>query len=129
MRASAWTAAITLAWILLPGGVRVAHAQSNEPAADDKAGKEIHALRINGRFDSIRVDGRLDDEAWMQAQAIDDLVQEDPDNMKAPTERTTVRVAYDDRFIYVGMEMLMQDASQVPDRLARRRSAPPGGQI
>ena len=127
MRASTWTAA-TLVWILLTGGARLSYAQINstdsEPAAQDKVGKEIHALRV-GPGSSIRLDGRIDDEPWQRTQVISDLQQEDPDNMAAPTETTTVRVAYDDRYIYVAMEMLMRDPSQVRDGLARRGNAPP----
>src|ERR1041385_3949139 len=126
MRASAWTVA-TLAWILLAGGARPLSAQTiateQEPAAEAKAGKEIHALRI-GSSTTIRLDGRIDDEPWRRAQIISDLQQDEPDNMAAPTEATTVRVAYDDRYIYIAMEMLMRDPSQVRDGLARRGGAP-----
>src|ERR1044071_6256934 len=83
----------------------------SEPAAQDKVGKEIHALRV-GPGSSIWLDGRIDDEPWQRTQVISDLQQEDPDNMAAPTETTTVRVAYDDRYIYVAMEMLMRAPSQ-----------------
>ena len=131
MRVSAWTAA-TLAGILLTAGVCLSSAQTissgDEPAAADKAGKEIHALRITSGT-SIRLDGRIDDEAWQRAQIISDFQQDDPDNMAAPTETTTVRVAYDDRYIYIAMEMLMHDPSQVRDGLARRGSAPPSDKV
>src|SRR5207244_6964355 len=76
-----------------------AAAGATEPAFADKQGKELHALRLAGS--SPKIDGRLDDEAWKLAQTIEDFVQVDPDNMTAPTERTTVQVAYDDRYIYV----------------------------
>src|SRR5690349_13872584 len=104
MRVSVWTAA-TLAWSLLVGGACPAAAQaiatasiaSGEPAAQEKIGKELHALRI-GPTNSIRIDGRIDDEPWTRAQTIADFIQEDPDNMAAPTEQTRARVAYDDRY-------------------------------
>src|SRR5882672_11017739 len=124
MRASAWTAA-TLAWMWLMAAPCLAGqvAAASEPAAQEKAGKELHALRITGT--PPRIDGRLDDEAWTKAAAISDLVQEDPDNMVAPTERTIVRVTYDDRYLYVAVEMFMKDPSRVRDGLGRRGSAPP----
>ena len=138
MRLSAWAAA-TLAWIFLAGGACLAQAQSapaegqqraeSEPAAADKVGKEVHALRVSPNTVSIRVDGRVDDEAWMRAQVISDLTQEDPDNMLPPTEATTVRVAYDDRYLYVAVQMLMRDVSQLRDGLGRRGSAPPSDRV
>jgi hypothetical protein len=130
MRVSAWTA-VTLAWTLLVGGACLAAAQisSDEPAAQDKAGKELHALRVTNGATAIRLDGRIDDEAWRRAQVLTDFQQEEPDNMMPPTEATTVRVAYDDRYIYVAVEMAMRDPSEVRDGLARRGSAPPSDKI
>ena len=46
--------------------------------------------------------------AGRRAQAIDDMVQNDPDNMQPPTERTVVKVLYDDRSVYVGVINYMQ---------------------
>jgi hypothetical protein len=136
MRVSTWAAA-TLVWILLASGACLAQlfaqttAQSAEPepAAADKAGKELHALRIPANSVSLRVDGRIDDEAWMRAQVISDLTQEDPDNMMPPTESTTVRVAYDDRYLYVAVQMAMHDASELRDGLGRRGSAPASDRV
>jgi len=136
MRVSAWPA-VTLVWILLAGGACLANvfAQTSgqrveaEPAAADKVGKELHALRISANPTSLRVDGRVDDEVWMRAQVIADLTQEDPDNMMPPTESTTVRVAYDDRYLYVAVQMAMHDESELRDGLGRRGSAPPSDRV
>ena len=131
MRAPGWTVA-TLAWILLMGGARPASASAqtlrrdrsaqpptttesittaSEPAANDKVGKELHANRIMGA--PPRIDGRVDDEAWMAAETITDFVQEDPDNMAAPSERMAIRVAYDDRYLYVAVEMTFRGLSDI----------------
>jgi hypothetical protein len=134
MRVSTWTAA-TLVWILLASGacltrlIAQTSAQSAEPAAADKAGKELHALRISANPTAIRVDGRIDDEGWMRAPVISDLTQEDPDNMMAPTESTTVRVAYDDRYVYVAVQMAMHDVAELRDGFGRRGSAPPSDRV
>ena len=87
---------LTSALVCLLVGMAVAHAlgqspaSSAEPAVPEKSGKELHAFRIQGA--PPRIDGRLDDEVWNNAQAIEDLVQEDPDNMMPPTERTVVQI-------------------------------------
>ena len=145
MRVSTWTAA-TLVWILLVGGacfadlpvegspqVQSVQAQGqraeSEPAAADKTGKELHAVRVSPNTTSIRIDGRVDDEAWMRAQVVSDLTQEDPDNMMPPTESTMVRVAYDDRYLYVSVQMAMRDVSELRDGLGRRGSAPPSDRV
>src|SRR5436190_13355584 len=118
MRASTWTAA-TLVWILTAGAACLGFAQStqtiagDEPAARDKVGKEFHALRLGATAAPIRIDGRMDDEVWMRAEAISEFTQEEPDNMMPATEATTVRVAYDDRYLYVAVQMMMRDASEL----------------
>jgi hypothetical protein len=129
MRVSAWTAA-TLVWILVASGACLAAQtiQNSEPAAQDKAGKELHALRV-AASSPVRIDGRIDDEAWMRADVISDFQQEEPDNLMAPTEQTRVRVAYDDRYLYVGLEMSMRDIADLRDGLGRRGSAPPSDRV
>src|SRR3954468_13276777 len=104
MRVSNRSAA-TLVWILLAGGACLAQSPSTEPAAQDKDGKEVHALRLGVTSAPMRIDGRFDEEAWMRADEISDFVQEEPDNMMAPTELTSVRIAYDDRYLYVAVRM------------------------
>ncbi len=89
-----------------------------EPDVPEKEGKELRAFRIESSPPTI--DGRLDDAVWMTAMSIDDLVQENPDNMQAPTERTTVQVAYDDEHLYVAVRLYMEDASLISTVLGRR---------
>jgi Domain of unknown function (DUF5916)/Carbohydrate family 9 binding domain-like len=47
------------------------------------------------------IDGRLDDAAWQAAQPIGTFVQREPVEGAAPSERTEVRVVWDDAAIYV----------------------------
>jgi hypothetical protein len=93
-----------------------------EPAIPEKAGKELVAYYAGDT--PPRIDGDLDDEIWQRAQAIDDMVQNDPDNMRPPTERTLVRVAYDDRSVYVAVMNFMKDGAQVTTALGRRDTFP-----
>jgi len=132
MRASAWSVA-SLVWLLLAGLVCPAWSQApavfsrDEPAAEAKAGKELHALRLGAS--TIRIDGRVDDEPWMRASAISDFLQEEPDNLMPPTEMTTVRVVYDDRYLYVAVQMLLRDPADLREGLARRGNAPPSDRV
>ncbi len=93
-----------------------------EPAVPEKEGKELVAHYVGTT--PPRIDGDLGDEIWQQTQAIDDLLQNDPNNMQAPTERTLVRVAYDDRSVYVAVMNFMRDPSQITTALGRRDTNP-----
>ena len=51
-----------------------------------------------------RIDGRLDEEVWLRAAVIDEFVQQEPFEGEPATERTVVRLLYDARALYLGVE-------------------------
>jgi len=57
------------------------------------------------RVGEVVVDGRLDDAAWNSATPITTFVQQDPDESALPSERTEVRILYDDDAIYLAARM------------------------
>src|SRR5687768_8910683 len=105
-----------------PAHAQRATSRVAEPAVPEKAGKELVAHYVGDT--PPRIDGDLDDEIWQQAQAIDDMVQNDPNNMETPTERTVVKVAYDDRSVYVAVMNFMRDPSRITTALGRRDTNP-----
>ena len=113
----------------------LAHAQDGsalqsdaaEPAVPEKVGKALRAFRITDG--APRVDGRLDEEVWGVADAIADFVQEEPDNMAPPTERTVIQIAYDDRYIYVAVRCYDREPSLITAGLGRRDNFPPTDRI
>ena len=66
-----------------------------------------------------KIDGRLDDPAWPAAPVSEAFTQHYPDEGAPPTERTFVRVLYDDRNLYVGIDC-WQTHSPIVRRLQRR---------
>jgi hypothetical protein len=73
------------------------------------------AVRARG---SIRLDGRLDDAAWANAPVTDAFTQIDPEEGMPASERTEVRVLYDDEALYVGVRAF--DNGKIVGRLGRR---------
>lgn len=65
------------------------------------------------------LDGRLDEAAWRGAPASEAFTQKRPSPGAPPTERTRVRVLYDDDAIYVGVEC-DQTRAPVVAKLTRR---------
>ena len=83
--------------------------------------KQATATRVPS--ESIRVDGRLDESVWASATAVTDLVQKEPVEGAAPTERTEVRFVYDDDALYVGARMYSTaGAAGIQAPLSRRDS-------
>lgn len=52
-----------------------------------------------------RIDGVLNDAAWASALPIDDFRQREPEEGAPASERTVVRLAYDDTFLYIAAEL------------------------
>ncbi|MDP2320309.1 MAG: DUF5916 domain-containing protein [Acidobacteriota bacterium] len=89
------------------------------PVAGTANRKQATATRVpNG---SVRIDGRLDDEAWLTATPITDFVQKEPVESAAPTDRMEVRLLYDDDSLYVGARMFSRDG-RIQAPLGRRDS-------
>ena len=66
------------------------------------------------------IDGNLDDEAWSNAVVLDDFIQYEPYNLKAPSVETEVRVLYDDDYVYIAFQNFDPDPSSIMDRMSRR---------
>ena len=70
-------------------------------AAEDD--KRVSAVYIQAK---IVIDGRLDEPEWGLAEAATDFVQQDPLMGSPGTERTEVRLLYDNDYLYVGVYCL-----------------------
>lgn len=64
------------------------------------------------------LDGRLDEAVWSRAVASETFTQKFPADGAAPTERTRVRVVYDDDSIYIAVECMQ--SGQRRARMTRR---------
>jgi hypothetical protein len=65
------------------------------------------------------IDGRLDDAAWALAVPTTAFTQKFPDEGAPPSEKTTMRVLYDDDAIYISFDC-EQKSSPVVEHLSRR---------
>ncbi len=112
---------------LVPTTLALAALALAPPAAVASApGDPVVATRLSGR---IALDGRLEEPAWDLAPVFDAFVQQFPEEGAAPSERTEVRVLYDDRALYVGIVAHDRSPGEVARPLGRRDSAPPGDAV
>ncbi len=61
--------------------------------------RRARATRVN---DAPNIDGVLDEPAWQRAPSVGDFVVVEPQQGTTPQVRTTVRVLFDDRALYLG---------------------------
>jgi hypothetical protein len=64
--------------------------------------KISHALRVS---QPPKIDGVLDDISWKEAIPVSDFVMSRPDEGGKPTQKTEVKVVYDNRAVYVSAMM------------------------
>jgi hypothetical protein len=77
----------------------------------------------------IVLDGKLNEEIWQQAPAIEEFIQRDPAEGRPATMRTEARVAYDDNALYVAVRAHDSDASKIVGILTRRDQRSPSDWI
>ncbi|HSW30223.1 MAG TPA: DUF5916 domain-containing protein [Longimicrobiales bacterium] len=64
----------------------------------------LQALRL-GDGSGLRMDGRLDEEAWSSAVPVSDFTQQEPTEGGAPSHLTEIRVVYDADALYIGAKI------------------------
>ena len=61
--------------------------------------------RAAAREGDVSIDGKLDEAAWAKAAPIGELTQSSPNEGKPPSEKTEIRVLYDEAAVYIGARM------------------------
>jgi hypothetical protein len=108
-------AALALACSLAPGGL-----------AGQESSRSIHprtppVAQASPRSGPVSIDGRLDEAAWAAATPIEDFTQSQPHEGQPPTQRTEIRVLYDDEALYIGARVFDSlGAAGIRAPLARR---------
>lgn len=80
--------------------------------------REVTAVRLQG--DNINIDGQLTELIWQSSLIYPEFIQRDPLEGESATEKTAFAVAYDDKFLYVGIMAFTNDVSSIRKILSRR---------
>lgn len=70
-------------------------------------------LTIHRAQSPIEIDGSLSDPAWLDAPALTGFLQVDPDAGAPATERTEVRILFDDEHLYLGIRCYDSKPGQI----------------
>src|SRR5437867_1225998 len=102
--------------LILCSATATVPAQISTPAAASNVAPAVsRAVRLRG---TIRLDGHLDEPAWAAAPVTSTFTQIDPHEGEPASQRTEVRVLYDDEALYVGVRLF--DTGPIIARLGRR---------
>ncbi|MGB0949452.1 MAG: DUF5916 domain-containing protein, partial [Marinirhabdus sp.] len=72
----------------------------------------------------IKIDGTIDDEAWDAVPWTSDYREFAPDNNTEPTEQTKMKIAYDEKNLYVAFRCYQKDPATIERRMGRRDDFP-----
>jgi hypothetical protein len=115
--------------VILGFGPIAAVAQSTPVTGEDV----LNAVRLSGGADERpRIDGRVDEAFWDRVPAVSGFRQQNPVEADPATERTEVRIAYDDEGLYVAVLAFDAQPGRVVSRLMQRDrilEADPFGQV
>lgn len=100
--------------LLVPTG---GSAQSSAEAPARGADRTVRATFVES---SPRIDGVLDESIWGQIDPITDFLQRDPVDGAPATERTEVRIAYDEDALYFGLIMYDSDPEAIRTSILHR---------
>ena len=91
-------------------------------AADSSSVRmEVRAVRLTG---TLTIDGRLSEDDWQRASEFATFVQRDPVENGRPSQKTVVRLAFDDAALYVGARMYDDARDSIVARLGRKDIQP-----
>jgi hypothetical protein len=89
--------------------------------AEEKGGSNpFHVLHAVKATDKIMLDGILNEQTWANAVPANDFTQRDPEEGKEASERTEMRVAFDQSAIYFGVQLFDKEPKKIVSRLSRR---------
>ncbi len=100
-----------------PGGLLLACFLLPLPLSGGTSPKVIQAVRTDA---PVTLDGLLHDWRWLSAPPAEDFTQFYPDEGAEPTERTSIRILYDDNAIYIGVICYDSEPRGIVPQLTRR---------
>ncbi|MES2150089.1 MAG: DUF5916 domain-containing protein [Pseudomonadota bacterium] len=84
------------------------------------AAAAFQAQRIASPAHAVKLDGVLDEAVWQQAPVHDNFFENQPLDKVAAKVRTEVRIAYDDKYFYIGVKAFDPDPQALRAPFTRR---------
>ena len=88
--------------------------------AQENGTRRVRVLHIT---ETIKIDGRLDEPGWSNAEVATGFRQEEPNEGESATEKTEVRLLFDDKNLYIGVHAFDSDPSRINSRELVRDAA------
>ena len=81
---------------------------------------DFKAFRIQHQTDHIQLDGKLDEGVWKKIPAHDQFFQTQPLDKRPAHQKTEVKIAFDQHYLYVGIMAHEMDPNSIRETFSRR---------
>ncbi len=81
--------------------------------SQEEGTRRIRVLRVT---EPIKIDGKLDEIVWSQAEAVTDFRQQEPNEGTLATEKTEVRLLFDEKNLYIGIHAFDSEPAHINAR-------------
>lgn len=81
--------------------------------------KDKPAYQAERSTQIITLDGSLNEDIWESASTTTGLIQQSPNSGEEATQKTVVRLIYDDHYVYVGARMYDSEPDKIAAQLFR----------
>ena len=101
--------------------IAISFSKQNEDVnfQDIESTKSVSIPKI---FSPPIIDGFLEDAVWLNIPIVSDFIQDEPYNMAVPTEKTEVKIAYDEQSIYIAACLFDVSPDEITKHMGRRDS-------
>ena len=103
----------------------VAQAQETAPSRPSDCGGPCMTVRAVRIANAPTIDGAIDEPMWQQIEPISDFRQREPVDGGEPSERTEVRIAYDDDNLYFGLKLFDSEPDKIIATVLEREGKVP----
>ncbi len=116
------TAIVSVSALALSPGGLAAQAPTSQRAECGGPCMKVRAVRI---ANAPTIDGAIDEAMWQQIEPISEFRQREPVDGGEPSERTEVRIAYDDNNLYFGLKLFDSEPDKIIATILEREGKVP----
>src|SRR5215217_5320424 len=100
------------------GSIQNQTRQSSQPTQPESKSQDLgtRSIRIRRITEPIKIDGRLDEPAWTETAIAADFRQQEPNEGTPASEKTEVRVLFDEKNLYVGIHAFDSEPARINSR-------------
>ncbi|MEM9546732.1 MAG: DUF5916 domain-containing protein [Bacteroidota bacterium] len=105
-------------WLFLIFLIHAIHISSGQ--VNNEIQKRICSAFAIDALSKLEIDGKLDEDVWNKGYWNTEFIQRQPNENQSPSVQTAFKIAFDKKYIYIGIQNFDSEASSISSRMSRR---------